>query len=740
MEKIILQPQSQEIIFRSPEPNTYSEVFSYAPGDTREKPLGHLYLIGQVQYGEENMAYVLNLVASLAKREYYAKSLADVPDPRQALDAALKKLNGVLEDFFKNEGLKLNLGLVAVSQENIFITRLGKFKIFLARQGEIVDILNNIALFQKEHVEEKQFMNIISGKIKPGDKIFAFSPTRKTALKEKGLKVSLLNDKQEEFVSTLANFNKKRGDFPLAGLHLEIARIKAEEIPIRSAYQQSQIILASPIAETNSDEQNLPSTNPPVVKKTKKQASSETQLASALASHSPPISPDFPEESEKKEINPDDSKNQVSIKQEIASETLADPISSGSAKILLSQMSLIKRKNWLQKLGGKISEPFQLKIKTNRNLARFSRFLVVLFIIASVGAGLKFFIFNAARGQGAIIKATEEKMRLAEVEIARQNPIVARELLSASLFSLSQIQNAGQKIESLKQKANNLLDRLDLVSSQLPQLWVDLENLAAATPNSPFPLAAVKITVAPETGLGLINVNGHWQIISPDRQLLNQGQTALETDHPPYLFWNEKDLAFYNGFEQTAVFNLADQKTASWQLTEAEPALDAVAYGGNLYLLTANSILKYSDAFTGQNQTKAKQTWFSGLASEKPRALAIDSNIYVLTDQQTVIKYFRGKEEKRISLNFKFSSIGEFFAPPSSLLFYLVDFQDKKVRAFDQESGLLAATYKLEALPGLQAAGLAVQSPKATDSLNPPPPSLTLFLLATDGKVWSLDL
>ena len=96
MEKISLKPIAREINFKATEPNTYLDAFEYSPQDEKEKRLGSLYVVGQVKYGEEDMAYVLNLVSSLAKREYYTGSGTVWEDPKKALDSALKKLNGVL--------------------------------------------------------------------------------------------------------------------------------------------------------------------------------------------------------------------------------------------------------------------------------------------------------------------------------------------------------------------------------------------------------------------------------------------------------------------------------------------------------------------------------------------------------------------------------------------------------------------------------------------------------------------
>src|SRR3989338_3631669 len=176
MEKVFLKSTPKEIVIGGEFKEGRTDVFAYDYYDDDEKrKLGGLYLIGNVKQGEDEetnaetqndpsgVAYVTNLVASLAKREYFSK-----PDtsPRAAFEATLKKVNDVVEEFFKNKNLKLNIGIFAVAGEQIFISKLGKFKIFLGRPADrkedsrAIDILNNIDLFSKDAVEEREFASM----------------------------------------------------------------------------------------------------------------------------------------------------------------------------------------------------------------------------------------------------------------------------------------------------------------------------------------------------------------------------------------------------------------------------------------------------------------------------------------------------------------------------------------------------------------------------------------------------
>src|SRR3989344_8628619 len=126
MEKVFLKSTSQEIVIKGSSKEGHTDVFAYDYyNDDNKRKLGGLYIIGNVKQDDateaktENtpdIAYVTNLVASLAKREYYSKPEIS---PRDAFSATLKKINDVVEEFFKNKSLKLNIGIFAVAGEQI---------------------------------------------------------------------------------------------------------------------------------------------------------------------------------------------------------------------------------------------------------------------------------------------------------------------------------------------------------------------------------------------------------------------------------------------------------------------------------------------------------------------------------------------------------------------------------------------------------------------------------------------
>src|SRR3989344_2000057 len=252
IEKILIKPEAKEIVLRGKPEDGHVDVFSYNYDGTASNNLGVFFIIGHDQPATEDTSYMVNLVASLAKREYYAQANAV---PKESFSKTLKKINEVLQDFFHNKDTKINIGIFAVAGENILIPHLGKFKIILGRDNKDIDILNNINLFNKEHIQEKEFSNIVSGKIMPKDKIFAFYPTRSITAREKGIKADLLKLGSQDFADKLSLIKKDNESFMCAGIHITINKYTEPAIVVTPQPQELkskelEAVLANKVSET----------------------------------------------------------------------------------------------------------------------------------------------------------------------------------------------------------------------------------------------------------------------------------------------------------------------------------------------------------------------------------------------------------------------------------------------------------------------------------------------------------
>lgn len=235
MEKVYTKPTAKEIMIKGAAQDGHSDTFIYDyENDENRRSLGNLFVLGNISGGEDNngndLAYATNLVASLAKREYYSNS--DIT-PRDAFTNALRKVNDVVDEFFTKKDAKINIGVFVIAGEQVYISKLGKFKVILSREGKNIDILNNIELFKKEHVEEKEFSSIISGKLCLDDKLFAFYPNRSITAREKVIKGFLSKSKPEEFVEKLNEIKGDKENFACTALYINMQEFKEPALKAR---------------------------------------------------------------------------------------------------------------------------------------------------------------------------------------------------------------------------------------------------------------------------------------------------------------------------------------------------------------------------------------------------------------------------------------------------------------------------------------------------------------------------
>jgi len=672
MEKVFLKPTSQEMLFKANEPGVYFDSFEYGPHDNKNKHLGHLYVIGHLKFGEENMDYVLNLISSLAKREYYSENGSAPEDPKKAFELALKKLNEVLNDFFKNKELKINLGLLAIAGEKIYISKLGKFKVLLARSDEMIDILNNVDLFTREQTEEKQFSNIVSGKIQNDDKIFAFYPTRQLSAKEKNIKTLLGQKTQQDFVTELAAMHENSKNFSCCGFHIEVNKVKEPRVQIKSIYEKGEVL---PMPEN------------------------QTELA---------VTATVAKESDALKSAPKSEENSAPAPGlTVSGET---QLSKNAFRQKEAELSIVTRSNLFDKIGRKLS--FAKIGKTTGRLPSRNKLaaVLVLTVILAGGfiAGKTFFLGNNA--QKSTIKTAGENLKLAEIKLTQNENDAARDILALSLSSISGIPQADKKVEVIKAKINALLDKIDLASARQPELFFSQSSQVVS-----------KIAAIESEPNSLTMLNQEKKVFKISETGAIEKGSAGEPESS-FVFQTEKFFLVYNGLDKVGSLDTDSGKYSVYSLKDASQAKDAAVYEGNLYILGDNAIYKYSDAATGNSQ---KKLWLGGLTDSDKLSLAVDGNIYVLNADGTVIKYFKGKEESKVSLNFKFDYQARLLTNKSSPYFYVADYSEKRIRVFDKITGSLVLTYKASQLPLLKDIILSENA---------------LYLLTIDSQVWRINL
>src|SRR3989344_2752528 len=432
MEKIFLKPTQTEILIKGPQKEGHLDIFSYDyNSDEVKRKLGNLYIVGNVQHnvgdftdqnqeektGESDSTYVTNLVASLAKREYYSN-----PDlsPKEAFSATLKKINDVVDEFFVNKGVKINIGIFALAGEGINISKIGKFKILLARDDKTIDILNNIDLFTKEKVEEKEFSHVISGRIADGDKILAFYPGRLVTAREKSIKESFLKLNTEKFLEKITAMKEEKAGLAYAALYINLNRVKEPAL----VPKKTKIIPARAVDKAFGDVR-------------------------------PVILSEIPEEEPAKKNTP-----------VLASEPVKKPAATDQPeyvipeaelpRIIRAEFSLGKKDNPFAVGLGKI----KMLLPKRQNKMLFFVSLGVVVLLGAWAVKTFFIISPSQKRMNNAVSEAQNNLKLADTKDKQGDKLSARKLLLGSIANISSVESS-KKTEELKSELFKLLDNLD---------------------------------------------------------------------------------------------------------------------------------------------------------------------------------------------------------------------------------------------------------------------------------------
>lgn len=174
-----LEKHFREIVVgsgRSQEP--YIIAFHYASDNVAGSALGTLFGFFEVEIHDQDAAYIVNFLASVAKKEYFANPRRS---PVESFEAALHKINVALAEIVKHGNISwlghLHGALGAVSQNTLNFSVTGEGEIYLAREEALRSISEGLADTESEPHPLKTFTEVSSGDLFDGDLIFALSPS-----------------------------------------------------------------------------------------------------------------------------------------------------------------------------------------------------------------------------------------------------------------------------------------------------------------------------------------------------------------------------------------------------------------------------------------------------------------------------------------------------------------------------------------------------------------------------------
>lgn len=160
---------------RSAEP--YIKSFIAAPENLAQEGLGTIVGVFSVSDRSESSAYVVNALASVAKKEYFA-------NPRrgslESFEATLHKMNVTLAELVKNGQTEwignLHGAIAVVEKHTLHFSVTGEGAILLFRGGTLSDIGEGLASEEAKLHPLKTFVEISSGRLAAEDYILLSSP------------------------------------------------------------------------------------------------------------------------------------------------------------------------------------------------------------------------------------------------------------------------------------------------------------------------------------------------------------------------------------------------------------------------------------------------------------------------------------------------------------------------------------------------------------------------------------
>ncbi|NOQ68345.1 hypothetical protein GQ568_02805 [Patescibacteria group bacterium] len=734
----------KEIVFSSEEGRSFCDIFVYEPENIEEQALGNLYIVGEIVNFSENSSYLINLLASISKKEFYSNSKKST---MESLEASLHKTNSTLSDLAEQGNVdwigNLNMTFCAYKNGELHFSQTGKIKTILIRDGQITDIGKNITSKEKPH-PFKTFTNIANGELESGDLVLFATPELFNVFSTEKLRQLASSLDIEELAEIIQDSVEKEDNIKTMGLLLmKIEEDKEEKLPhieikpqIENIKKEEAIpVLQEKLEEPaiSDEEEKIDKEEIPQSMEITKESESEEKLSlediinkyekeEELPDNTKTREEEIEVESKDKKDKTDDFMDSLDersgTKIEYLLEKLKEIFTVTKNKVVFpafkfAQRSVVKLKSILSKKSEPGDEfPQQTKLSSNRKKLILAAFIFIAFILAG---GLVFKNYQDSENEkfnayaGILIQA-EDKVDKAEVDSisdppkARKSLVEARDIISARDSSLDNRENykdLSGKIAVLLEEIQKQLDIIDLVNRiGDPTVAIDLDQ--------------IEDIKDPEK---IFEGNGKYYVFDPKNRTLNDINFAeknlddleikagsnINFDSLSTLMERTGEVMFITDSDKIGIFNIG-KKTFSSADIEFSRSMsdieDISSYGNFIYLLDSdsNQIYKYAKLTNSFNKG---EEWFEDnfiRNIKNATSMAIDGSIYLLNSDGSIDKFNRAKAEIKQSFSIEIpsdpiSSSAKIYTKPGFKYLYVSDPQKNRVALFDKISGKLAGQY-----------------------------------------------
>ncbi|MCK5332636.1 hypothetical protein KAJ41_02100, partial [Candidatus Parcubacteria bacterium] len=714
---------------------SFCDIFIYEPENIEEQSLGSLYILGEVVNFPSNSSYLINLLASIAKKEFYSDSKRSTTE---SLEASLHKVNSTLSDMAEQGNIdwigNLNMIFSVYKNEELHLSQTGEIKTILIRDEQITDIGKNITTDKNSH-PMRTFANIASGELEIGDLVLFTTPelfnvfsTEKLRQLSSSLNIEELaesvqdaiekeknvntmglfimkveEDKKEEFVHTeikseIVAKDESSIPVPLKEVEEKNNNLSKEAINDKRSGNEKRISLEDIIKEYETDnkdtEKNIKKLEPEAIKVQKKDYFLEnTNII-------------------KKEKN-EETDEFLQALEDGHDISLLDNISN-KLKSLVGKERLLHFVNRISENVTNFRKTIKLKsLKSesdtrSHSLSKGKRVILTAFIVIVVilTGGLlsenkrRLNEENLQKYSNLIIE-TEEKIAEAEIESinsssdARKYLLEARVILKGKDHSLTGkiYQDLNSKTNELNNKIQDRLDILDHVEKiENPIVALDLDQ-------SEDIKNAKKIFKSDEEYFVLGQDYKIFSKINFDKNnVSNLDINNIENVILSSYMKKTNEIIFLNDKQDVTILNL-DKKTTlkeSINLIEGNSVAKSIAsYSNFLYLLVpeSNQIYKYKRLTNGFD---SGAEWLDEEVDIRNSvSMAIDGSIYLLNSNGSIQKLRTGGQElfEIEAPSDPISKTAKIYTNSNLKHLYITNAKKKRIVIFDKTSGKLIKQY-----------------------------------------------
>ncbi|MDF1498611.1 MAG: hypothetical protein P1P85_04655 [Patescibacteria group bacterium] len=734
----------REIVFSNEEGKSFCDIFIYEPENIEEQGLGNLYIVGEIVNFSDNSSYLVNLLASIAKKEFYANPKKSTIE---SLESSLHKVNTNLSKITEQGNIdwigNLNMACGTYKSGELHISQVGKIKTILIRDGQVTDIGKDITNEENPH-PFKTFANIASGDLEIGDLVLLATPelfnvfsTEKLAQFSSSLDIEQLSEIIQDSIEKENNINT------MGVLIMKIEEDKEDKMNRVKIESKTEIaekeftpVLQEKILEEKSmiqegaeeiHEENLQVIE--IDQKEEPELSEKEErlsLEDIIKKYESQESEKSIKEKQKYEEKLDKKKKRESDeflmdfeekpKNRIINKILKK-LKQISAKMSLTVFNKVK--NIIQKTQSNSSGEMGDEISQKTSLLFEKKKLILVlfgFVVLTLFGGLVFNGWN--NNQEKLFNDYENKISQAEEKISQaeinsiNNPsdaikylLEAKDIINSRDASLNKREN----YQELNNRAVTLLSEIDkqldifnfVIRIENPNIAIDL-GLTEELKNS-----KQIIRIGNNFYVSNFNNKSLYEINFKNKTANNLNIKSDDIDNFKFTTPIDKlgEIVFLTDSNKIGIYDISDEKFKTTEIKLAFDSLeitDIASYSSFLYILSAssNQIYKYPKT---TNKFEQGDSWIKDQEADIKNAISmtIDGSIYILKSDGTIDKYLSGgkflssdrKEFSIETISDPISPLAKLYTKAKLKYLYVSDPQKNRILIFNKINGNLIQQY-----------------------------------------------